>query len=176
MTPQILLSSEIERDEIPRWLEENLPSAEKALGELLSEVWPQWTDWSQVQISVTFMSAEAMAELNEEYRQVQGPTDVLSFPLWERPSGEFQPPSGMEVLLLGDVVICPDVVRDNAKDHGCSVFSELALVLIHSVLHLLTWDHDSAEREQKMWEVQERYRDRMLDEGAGKSGAQEPSL
>ncbi len=163
MPLQIVLSSQ-ERDELPRLLERHLPAAQAVAGELLDQVWSRWRDYQSVQLSVTFLDPKAMAELNGQYRQEPHPTDVLSFPLWETPQGTFEPDSSMTTLPLGDVVICPSVLDEQARAEGCSPLSQLALVLIHGLLHLLAWDHGTPEEEEKMWAVQQRYRQRLLEE------------
>ena len=94
-----------------------------------------------VELSLSFVSEDEIADLHVRYMDEAGPTDVLSFPLDE---------DG----LLGDVVVCPVVAaRNNPADPS----GELRLLVAHGVLHLLGHDHeDEAERAQ-MWAMQERY-------------------
>jgi probable rRNA maturation factor len=99
--------------------------------------------------------------LNDMYRHVQEPTDVLSFPLWEE-EGVFAPLASWSDLPLGDIVISPEYVRENAKRVGAGYEGELALVIIHGFLHLIGFDHDTDEREREMWEIQEKLRDDYL--------------
>lgn len=102
-----------------------------------------------------------MAEVNSEYRQTHAPTDVLSFPLFEK-EGRFVPDAQLPPLLLGDIVVCPAVIRKNAVERRVSEESELALVVFHGILHLLAWDHDTPEKQERMWSVQEHFRDLFL--------------
>lgn len=96
------------------------------------------------ELSLSFVSEAEMAALNERYRGKEGPTDVLSFSL-DDPAYPADP--GVP-LLLGDVVICPSVAAANAPAHGSSFEDEMALLVVHGVLHLLGMDHeDSAEAE-----------------------------
>jgi probable rRNA maturation factor len=91
--------------------------------------------------------AEEIAELHRRYLRKEGPTDVLSFPLDEE-AGE----DG--VRMLGDVVIAPAVAaRNNPEDPG----SELRLLLVHGILHLLGHDHTKRADRENMWARQERY-------------------
>ncbi len=89
-------------------------------------------------VSISLVSRSAMKDLNRTYRKKNKPTDVLSFNMNE---GE----------LLGDVVICPSVARQNAKKYGVSPRSEVARLVTHGLLHLLGYDHG-----KKMFDLQER--------------------
>ncbi len=109
-------------------------------------------------ISLSFMSSGEMRELNGLYRGIDAPTDVLSFPLWE---GE-ELPEGWGEIALGDIVIAPDVVKDNASNANSSPERELFFVLVHGLLHLLGWDHQDEEAESTMIERQERYLERIF--------------
>ena len=104
-----------------------------------------------------------MAVINAEFLDTNAPTDVLTFPLYER-DGAFVPDERPLPLLLGDIILCPTEIRKNASLHGVTELSELALVIFHGLLHLLAWDHDTPEKEERMWSVQERYRDSFLRE------------
>ena len=75
-----------------------------------------------------------MAEINKEYRETEGPTDVLSFAMWENEEGAFEPPADWESLPLGDIVVCPEAVAKNAAENGKSVESETVLVICHGFL------------------------------------------
>ncbi len=113
------------------------------------------------ELSVLFVPEPAMADLNAQFHGKQGPTDVLAFPIDEESvEGGRSPDSGgpgpfyaqsepadMPVM-LGDVVICPAVADRNAPDHAGSYDDEIALLLVHGILHLLGMDHlDDTEAE-----------------------------
>lgn len=102
---------------------------------------------SRVELSISLVEADEMARLHERYLGEPGPTDVLSFPQEEGPLGNGEP------TLLGDVVICPEVAAWQNPDQG----SELRLLLVHGILHLLGYDHETEGDRAKMWERQERY-------------------
>lgn len=92
------------------------------------------------ELSLTMIDRERMAELNAEHMGKDGPTDVLSFPI-EDPGSDFRSQDDGPPLLLGDIVICPEVVRSNATAAGVAFEDEMALMVVHGVLHLLGRDH-----------------------------------
>jgi probable rRNA maturation factor len=94
-----------------------------------------------VELSLSFVTEDEMADLHVRYLGEAGPTDVLSFPLDE---------DG----LLGDVVVCPAVA---AGAHPADPDAEMRLLVVHGVLHLLGYDHEADDERARMWERQERY-------------------
>jgi probable rRNA maturation factor len=110
------------------------------------------------EISITLAGPGRMAELNQKYMGKPGPTDVLSFPIDEAPLGG--PGPGAPPRMIGEVVICPEVARNQAPD---SLESELDLLVVHGVLHLLGYDHGTEEGAAEM-----RRLEHLL---AGRSGA-----
>ncbi|MBN2404959.1 MAG: rRNA maturation RNase YbeY [Coriobacteriia bacterium] len=94
----------------------------------------------EAELSVALVDVEEMAHLNEQYRGIQGPTDVLSFGC-DDPC----PTGGDEPILLGDVIISPDVAIKQAAELGTTIEAELNLLLVHGCLHLLGYDHESDE-------------------------------
>ena len=97
----------------------------------------------EVDVSVT--SDAGIQEINREMRQVDAPTDVLSFPVFDLAPGELPGPEdadpGTGLVPLGDMVISLERVRAQAKEFGHSSRRELAYLAVHSVLHLLGYDH-----------------------------------
>jgi len=106
------------------------------------------------ELAVLFVSEHEMAELNDSYMGKAGPTDVLAFPIdaaeaeivlhGQPPSRgpDRAPPDPADMpLLLGDVVVCPAVAARQAPDHAGSVDDEMALLVVHGVLHVLGHDH-----------------------------------
>ena len=89
------------------------------------------------ELTLTFVDRDEMANLNLEHLHEQGATDVLSFPLDAADDGE----AGPGPVLLGDVVVCPGVAADNAQTHAGTIDDELALLVVHGVLHVLGHDH-----------------------------------
>jgi probable rRNA maturation factor len=93
-----------------------------------------------VELSVALVDPDEIAKLNLSYRGVEGPTDVLSFGC-----DDPEPVDSDEPIAIGDVVIAPEIAQSQAVDLGTTVESELDLLLVHGVLHLLGYDHDSDE-------------------------------
>lgn len=112
------------------------------------------------EVSLIFVDEPSIATLNKQFMGKDGPTDVLSFPIDSEPeptgrvpdaggSGPGEPPVPEIPQMIGDIVICPVVAARNALEHECTLDDELALLVVHGVLHLLGWDHavdDEAER------------------------------
>ena len=118
------------------------------------------------EVSLIFSDETTMAALNAQFMGKTGPTDVLSFPIDGEPeptgrvpdaggSGPGEPPSPEIPQLIGDIVICPAVAARNAVEHECSLDDELALLVVHGVLHLLGWDH-VVDAEAERMEARER--------------------
>ncbi len=107
------------------------------------------------QLSITLIDEVRMTELNSEYMGKTGPTDVLSFPIEDWTAGvPVVGPMGPP-LLLGDIMICPNVVRGNAAGAGVAFEDEMALMVVHGILHLLGHDH-VVEEEAEAMEQRER--------------------
>ena len=107
------------------------------------------------EVSVTFVDDERIHSLNKEYRDVDSSTDVLSFPLGE--NGVYDKNNDTGALLLGDIVISiPTAVRQ-AKTYGHSFQREIGFLTVHSMLHLLGYDHVNGGMEEvRMREKEER--------------------
>ncbi len=101
---------------------------------------------ADAELSVSLVSREEIADLHERYLDEPGDTDVLSFPMDEDPTED-----GTRVL--GDVVICPAVAREQNPD----LAAELRLLVVHGILHLLGYDHEEEDARREMWARQERY-------------------
>ena len=115
------------------------------------------------ELAVTFVDETSISELNKEFLGETGPTDVLAFPIDDEivESGR-SPDSGTagpdrpdvepgEVpVLLGDVVVCPQIAAANAPTHAGTYDDELALLVVHGVLHVLGMDHADPDEERTM--------------------------
>jgi probable rRNA maturation factor len=105
------------------------------------------------EVSLVFTDSETVQQLNRDYRGVDEPTDVLAFymlPQKEADSSFALPPDG--VTRLGEVIISYPQAVEQAKKQGHSPERELALLIIHGVLHLLGYDHEEPGEEAKMRE------------------------
>ena len=100
------------------------------------------------EVSVTFCSADYIHKLNREFRGVDKPTDVLSFPLYE--DGEFDEIECRMGAALGDIVISVPRVREQAEELGHSFVREAAFLAVHSTLHLLGYDHERSAEEDEL--------------------------
>ena len=94
---------------------------------------------NHAEISVTIVDDLHIAGLNKEYRGIEGPTDVLSFCLYE--TGELES-RATEPLLLGEVVVSAERAAIQAEDYGHSLERELAFLVVHGILHLMGYEHD----------------------------------
>jgi probable rRNA maturation factor len=105
------------------------------------------------EVSLVFTDSEAVRQLNRDYRGVDKPTDVLAFymlPQKKADSSFALPPDG--VTRLGEVIISYPQAAEQAKEQGHSPERELALLIIHGILHLLDYDHEEPEEESEMRE------------------------
>lgn len=122
------------------------------------------------ELSIMFVSEPEMAQLNETYMGSTGSTDVLAFPLdapditptvlpTESTRGPDRAPADPEEmpLLLGDVVVCPAVAARQASDHAGTLDDEIALLIVHGILHVLGHDHAATDEAIEM-----RQRERVL--------------
>jgi probable rRNA maturation factor len=103
------------------------------------------------ELTLVFVDETAMAELHLEHMGEPGPTDVLSFPIDLDDDGPTSGETGEEIpSLLGDIVVCPSVAAANAPEHAGSVDDELALLVVHGVLHVLGHDHAEVDETAHM--------------------------
>ncbi|MGA1658340.1 MAG: rRNA maturation RNase YbeY [Ilumatobacteraceae bacterium] len=133
----------------------------------------------QAEMALLFVSREVMHEMNRVHMGVDAPTDVLAFPIdlvdnsrATGPTARSATPvlarvdTGDLPLLVGDVVICPLIAREQAPLHAGTLDDEMALLITHGVLHVLGYDHDTEANADKM-----RTRERALLESVHWKGA-----
>jgi probable rRNA maturation factor len=110
------------------------------------------------EVGVTLVDPPRIAALNIEHMGESRPTDVLSFPIEDLVPGEAPAaPDDGPPLLIGDVVICPEVVADRAAEHGVGVDDEMALMVVHGLLHLIGYDHRLDADAERMEARERRY-------------------
>lgn len=136
----VLINYEYRREDL-----ETLPLIELAYYVLEHEEQSQ-----NCEVSISFVSNEAIAELNQKYRMKEGPTDVLSFECDGVEDDDFVGGSDEDAIYaLGDVVIAPDVAQTQTGEYGTTFEEEISLLLVHGLLHLCGYDHiDDEEAEQ----------------------------
>lgn len=93
------------------------------------------------EVSVTFVDNEEIAKLNEQYRNKSNPTDVLSFPLGQE--GKYDKNQETDAVMLGDIVISMEKAVEQASLYGHSLQREVAYLTVHSMYHLLGYDHEA---------------------------------
>jgi probable rRNA maturation factor len=110
-------------------------------------------------VSVTFLDKRAMARLNKDHLRHTGATDVISFGFTR---------AAKEDPVVGDIYVCPDVARENARARGERVRREVARLVVHGTLHILGYDHPHEDREtSEMWRKQERLVARLMAHPVG---------
>lgn len=138
------------------------------------------------EVSLLFVDEPSIAALNEQFLDRAGPTDVLAFPIEDDPTPGGRSPDfggtgpGSDVaddplVLLGDVVICPPVAARNATEHGAAYEDEIALLVVHGLLHLLGLDHQVEAEAERMERLERRLLASYHRPGGPAAGAADPS-
>ena len=122
----------------------------------------------EVQVNLTLTDNDGIHEINKEYRQIDRPTDVLSFPLIDYEEPNVFPENLEEAaedyfdfdtgeLMLGDIIISVEKCKEQAAEYGHTVLREYSFLIVHSILHLFGYDHmeddERAVMEQKQREI-----------------------
>lgn len=102
---------------------------------------------NNAEVSVTFTDNEGIRELNREHREKDSATDVLSFPMYTFTDGDI--PFEGETAELGDIVLSLERADEQAREFGHSFKREVAFLTVHSMLHLLGYDHETSEEDEK---------------------------
>ena len=114
----------------------------------------------EAEVNLTLTDNEGIHIINKEYREIDRPTDVLSFPmlsydapgdfsfLMEENEDDFNPDTGE--AMLGDIIISVDKVKEQAREYGHSELREFAFLITHSMLHLFGYDHMEPEEAEVM--------------------------
>lgn len=109
-------------------------------------------DDNRLSLSVSFVDADEIQRLNREYRDKDAVTDVLSFPQFD----PYEYMQDWDEVALGDVVICEERAKQQAKEYGHSYERELIYLFVHSCFHLLGYDHETEEEKKVMREKEEK--------------------
>ena len=113
-------------------------------------------------ISLVFVSKKEIKKLNKKFRKKNRPTDVLSFtlndPLTHKATEGQRKNLPAQAGYLGEIVICPEVVKENSRKYKVGFNREIIKVFVHGILHLCGYDHEKSERDAKVMEKkQEKY-------------------
>lgn len=109
---------------------------------------------NDIEVSLTIVSNEEIKKLNKQYRNIDEPTDVLSFEMYD-PYVELDDEFKQIPIPIGDIIISIDKVEEQAKRYNHSFERELAFLTVHGFLHLLGYTHDDVEEEKIMFIRQE---------------------
>ena len=104
------------------------------------------------EVSVTIVDIETIHDINKKYRNIDRPTDVISFAFLD--NDDLPVIKGMPIL-LGDIYICDEVCVNQANEYGHSIRRELAFLFTHGLLHLLGYDHMNETDEKEMFQLQD---------------------
>ena len=111
------------------------------------------------EVSVTIVDADEIRRINKEMRNIDAVTDVLSFPMLEFDENRKMITDDYDLdgdnLMLGDIVICAERAKVQAEEYGHSFLREMAFLTVHSMLHLLGYDHMDGKQESEMFARQE---------------------
>lgn len=110
------------------------------------------------EVSVLLTDNAEIRSLNKKYRNVDTDTDVLSFPLFEENANSDEPLffNETEEIILGDIIISAEKALEQSEDFGHSFLRELSYLLVHGVLHLLGYDHQTEEDKKNMRNMEEK--------------------
>ena len=125
---------------------------EELIRELLGHAATEEALTGEVEVAVTFMTDDAIQEVNAQYRGKDVPTDVISFALEEMTEGEVAivAEEGMPTV-LGDILISVETAARQAGEYGHDFKREIGFLALHGFLHLLGYDHMTEEEETKMF-------------------------
>ena len=111
---------------------------------------------NDVEVSVTLTDDAGIHQLNARFRDVDAPTDVLSFPLFDYGDDCEEPPIDEMQNMLGDIVLNLERARAQAQEFGHSFEREAAFLTVHSMLHLLGYDHETGEQDEQDMRARQR--------------------
>jgi len=106
------------------------------------------------EISLSIVTNDEIHDINKQFRNIDSPTDVLSFPQLTFEEGEEADVNENGEIVLGDIIISIDRAKEQAEEYGHSLKRELAFLSVHSMLHLMGYDHMVPEEEEDMFRRQ----------------------
>lgn len=128
---------------------------EESLADVATFVLREMDIHPSAEVTVSVVDVPTMSELHLRWMGLEGPTDVMSFPMDELTPNMGRPDSaGFGPAMLGDIILCPEFAHKQATKAGHDLGHELCLLTTHGCLHLLGYDHITPEQEQKMFALQ----------------------
>lgn len=109
----------------------------------------------EAEMSISFVDNKEIQQLNKDYRDIDEPTDVISFALEEKVDGELQIIGEEIPVTLGDIIISVEQAKKQAEEYGHSFIREISFLAVHGFLHLLGYDHMTEKEEKEMFSRQE---------------------
>lgn len=143
---KVIISNYPEELSFPTEIEENVRAAAEKVGELYGV--------ENGEVSVTLTNNDYIHQLNRKYRQIDRPTDVLSFALNESEEPDIE--NGPDINVLGDIILSVERAEEQVADYGHSLRREIAFLTVHGMLHLLGYDH-MEEADRLEMEKEQRY-------------------
>lgn len=127
---------------------------EEIYRELMTKTFSRLNIQREYEVDVNLVDNKTIHEINKNYRQVDCPTDVISFAFLDQVEGEVKI-QGDVPMLLGEIVISVDKAQAQAQEYGHSLKREMSFLFVHGLLHLLGYDHMQKEDEEIMFALQE---------------------
>lgn len=148
--------------------QKKVPLAKQPLSEFLDQILDE-LNFPQAEVSIAFVSDAEMAKWNQNFRHKKGPTDVLSFPALSKRRAERHGRRKRAVVespvatggFLGDIAIAPETARRFAKENGRTLDNEIRILMLHGVLHLMGYDHESKSDYGQMNRIEQKLRRRL---------------
>ncbi len=131
------------------------PETEKLFNDVITESLRYEEFDPQCEISLSIVNNDEIQEINKQYRNIDAPTDVLSFPLLTFEEGEQADVNENDEIMLGDIIISIEKAISQAEEYGHGLKRELAFLTAHSMLHLMGYDHMEDDEREEMFAKQE---------------------
>lgn len=110
-----------------------------------------------VYIGIGVVTEEEIKQINSEFRKVDAPTDVLSFPIFSKEElAKMKADKHDKETSIGDIVLCMDVIERHAKEYGTGFNREMLYMIVHGICHLLGYDHEVEEEKKEMRALEEK--------------------
>ena len=148
--------------------QKKVPLTERPLAKFLARILEE-VNFADAEVSIAFVSDAEIAKWNQNYRRKKGPTDVLSFPALSKRRAERHVKrqragaagAGGDGGFLGDIAIAPETAGRYARKNGRTLDSEIRILMLHGVLHLVGYDHESKSDYGKMDRIERKLRRRL---------------